>query len=135
MQPRTSARALTGSTLSLQPAKRNHAQQLVCLRVFASVWHSLKSANRSSHRTSSRPCQPQSPDKPSGCPIWHGDTHTQTPIVQADLRGLDWTEGSEHSGFSESMSLPDLHNYSTRLTLACYHGDTNCRLPFKLLPA
>ena len=92
VQPRASVRALTGSTLSLQPAKRNHAQQLVCLRVFASVWHSLKSANRSSHRTSSRPCQPQSPDKPSGCPIWHGVTHTcrHTRTSWPERFRLDW---------------------------------------------
>lgn len=68
---------------------------------------------------SSRPCQPQSPDKSSGCPIWHGDTQTDT---QADLRGLDKTQWSDHHGFTKSTTLSNLHNYSTRLSLGCERG-------------
>lgn len=128
-------RALTGSTLRLQPAKRNHAQQLVCLRVFVSVWPSLSLLIGAHTGQAAGSVNHNLQTSPQGVPFGMAThTHADT-LVQADLRGLDWTEGSEHSGLPESMSLLDLHNYSTRLTLACYHGDTNCRLGFKLLPA
>lgn len=104
-----------------------HLLSLICQAgVFClCVCATLLSANLELTLDSSRPCQPQSPDKPSGCPIWHG--RSLTHIQQIDLSGLDWTQASEHHGFSESTSLLDLHNYSTRLSLALT-VDTHCRL-------